>query len=101
METTEAVVTAGRLRLRPVLLTAGTTVLGLIPMAIGWSIDIHSFPFKVSPGGGTSAWWAPMAIAVIFGLTVATVLTLILVPSMYSLADSLVARLRKMVGTKE
>lgn len=101
METTEAVVTAGRLRLRPVLLTAGTTVLGLIPMAIGWSIDIHSFPFKVSQGGGTSAWWAPMAIAVIFGLTVATVLTLILVPSMYSLADSLVERLRKMAGTKE
>lgn len=97
----DAIVTAGRLRLRPVLLTAGTTVLGLIPMAIGWSIDVHSFPFKISAGGGTSAWWAPMAVAVIFGLTISTVLTLVYVPVMYSLAGSLVEQLKKLTGTKE
>ncbi len=93
----EAIVSAGRLRLRPVLLTAGTTVLGLIPMAINWSIDVHSFPFKISQGSGTSAWWAPMAIAVIFGLTISTVLTLVYVPVMCSLADSFVQWLKKKV----
>ncbi|MBN2684738.1 MAG: efflux RND transporter permease subunit [Pontiellaceae bacterium] len=86
LDTNEAVIHAGRLRLRPVLLTAITTVLGLIPMAIGLSFDIHTFRFTT--GGSTSAWWAPMAIAVIFGLVVSTILTLVLVPLMYSLADS-------------
>jgi len=101
MSPLEAIVTAGRLRLRPVLLTAGTTVLGLIPMAIGWNIDFHSFPFKVSSGGGTTAWWAPMAVAMIFGLSVATMLTLVYVPVMCSLAGSLVERLRKIVSHKK
>lgn len=86
MDTDEAVVHAGRLRLRPVLLTAVTTILGLIPMAIGFSFDVHTFRFTA--GGATSAWWAPMATAVIFGLAVSTLLTLVLVPLMYSLADS-------------
>ena len=91
----EAVVSAGRLRLRPVLLTASTTVLGLLPMAIGYSLEIHQWPPKIIAGAESSAWWAPMAVAVLFGLTVATVLTLVLVPSMYSLAESLAAALRK------
>ncbi|VGO11558.1 Cobalt-zinc-cadmium resistance protein CzcA [Pontiella desulfatans] len=93
LDTREAVVHAGRLRLRPVLLTAVTTILGLIPMAIGFSFDVHTFRF--SAGGATSAWWAPMAIAVIFGLAVSTLLTLVLVPLMYSLADSFAAFLRR------
>jgi multidrug efflux pump subunit AcrB len=93
MPTAEAVVQAGRLRLRPVMLTAITTILGLIPMAIGYSFDIHTLHFTT--GGATSAWWAPMAIAVIFGLAVSTLLTLILVPLMYSLADSFATRLKQ------
>lgn len=83
----EAVVSAGRLRLRPVLLTATTTILGLLPMAIGYSLDIHTWPPTLVAGTETSAMWKPMAIAVIFGLAMATLLTLILVPVMYSVAE--------------
>jgi multidrug efflux pump subunit AcrB len=93
LDTTEAVVHAGRLRLRPVLLTAVTTILGLIPMAVGFSFNIRTLRFVI--GGATSAWWAPMAIAVIFGLAVSTLLTLVLVPLMYSLADSFARVLKK------
>ncbi|AKJ64034.1 efflux RND transporter permease subunit [Kiritimatiella glycovorans] len=92
---TEAIVRAGTLRLRPVLLTAATTILGLIPMAVGYSFEVHRFPPMLVEGGATSSFWAPMAIAVIFGLAVSTVLTLVLVPVLYSLADSLAERFRR------
>ncbi len=85
----EAIVDAGRTRLRPVLLTAVTTILGLIPMAVGYSLEVHHWPPKIISGAESSAWWAPMAVAVIFGLALATVLTLVLVPVMYSLAHSI------------
>ncbi|MBN1556869.1 MAG: efflux RND transporter permease subunit, partial [Lentisphaerae bacterium] len=88
LDANEASVAAGKLRLRPVLLTAITTILGLIPMAVGYSVEIHSWPWKLIAGAESSAWWAPMAVAVIFGLALATVLTLVLVPVMYSVADS-------------
>ncbi|TFG81824.1 MAG: efflux RND transporter permease subunit [Chromatiales bacterium] len=91
----DAAVAAGRLRLRPVLLTALTTVLGLIPMAVGYSLEIHTWPPRIVAGAESSSWWAPMAVAVIFGLSVATVLTLVLIPVMYTIAGHARARLAR------
>jgi multidrug efflux pump len=79
----QAIIEAGKFRLRPVILTALCTIAGLIPMATGWSYDFHTFTFSVN--GASSQWWAPMAIAVIYGLGVSTILTLVIVPSMYVL----------------
>lgn len=79
----EATILAGCVRFRPVMLTAITTELGLIPMAIGVSLDIYKKGIVI--GSDMSQWWGPMAIAVIFGLGVATLLTLFVVPCLYSL----------------
>jgi CzcA family heavy metal efflux pump len=87
-----ALVEAGLVRLRPVLLTAITTILGLVPMAIGISFDFRQFRPVV--GSSSSQWWGPMAVAVIFGLAFATLLTLIVVPTMYELVESTAEKLR-------
>ena len=79
----EAIITAGCTRFRPVMLTAVTTVLGLIPMAIGVSLDVHNLGIVI--GSDMSQCWGPMSTAVIFGLVVATTLTLFVVPGLYSL----------------
>jgi multidrug efflux pump subunit AcrB len=95
MNRREALVEGGKTRFRPVILTAVTTVLGLIPLAIGLNFDFLGLFSRLDPnlywGGEQAAWWGPMAIAVIAGLTFATVLTLILVPVMYSLVDDVTA----------
>ena len=87
----EALVVGGKTRFRPVVLTAITTALGLVPLAIGLNFDFFGLYGSLSPelfwGGEQAAWWGPMAIAVIAGIIFATFLTLIVVPVMYSLID--------------
>jgi multidrug efflux pump subunit AcrB len=77
----DAVLSGGATRLRPVILTAITTILGLIPMVTGISFDFHSF--SISWVSESSQWWQSMAVVVIFGLVVATFLTLLVVPTLY------------------
>ncbi len=88
-EVKELTIKGGKARLRPVLLTAITTVLGLIPLAIGLNIDFFSlftnFDPKIYIGGDNVIFWGPLAWTVIFGLIVATFLTLIIVPVLFSI----------------
>ncbi|HOX37291.1 MAG TPA: efflux RND transporter permease subunit [Candidatus Brocadiia bacterium] len=88
----DAVVTAGRVRMRPVFLTASTTVLGLLPMALHVSYDFKTWAWDVN--SESSQWWGPMAVAVIFGLALATVLTLVVVPCLYYLIGLWSAKLK-------
>jgi len=89
----EAILQAGETRFRPVILTAITTILGLIPLTTGLSIDFGrlfagDFGRVLIIGGESSQWWGPMGVAVIWGLAVATFLTLVIVPVMYSANES-------------
>ncbi|MEH6760823.1 MAG: efflux RND transporter permease subunit [Maribacter arcticus] len=88
-DATDSMIVGGKARLRPVILTAITTVLGLIPLAIGLNIDFFSlfseFNPKIYIGGDNVVFWGPLAWTVIFGLIVATFLTLIIVPVLFNI----------------
>lgn len=96
MPLNEAVVAAGATRLRPVLLTAITTILGLIPMVTGISYDFHTLTFSLT--SESTQYWRSMSIVVIFGLMVATLLTLVVVPTLYALIETAKARSAKTYG---
>ncbi|MDX1363559.1 MAG: efflux RND transporter permease subunit [Arenibacter latericius] len=105
-EATEAIIQGGKARLRPVLLTAITTVLGLIPLAIGLNIDFFSLFSEFNPhiyvGGDNVVFWGPLAWTVIFGLIVATFLTLIIVPVLFNISYRMkIAWKNKQAGSKE
>mgnify|MGYP003627306308 FL=1 len=101
-EVLNSIIIAGKTRLRPVILTAITTILGLVPLAVGLNIDFigwftnYNADFYV--GGDNVVFWGPMSWTIIFGLTFATFLTLIIVPTMYLLADKFMYRI---AGKKE
>jgi multidrug efflux pump len=88
-EIKEVIIESGKSRLRPVLLTALTAVLGLIPLAIGLNFDFFGLVTDLNPhlymGGDNVIFWSPLAWTIIFGLTYATVLTLVMVPVMFYL----------------
>lgn len=89
LEIKEVIIESGKSRLRPVLLTALTAVLGLIPLAVGINFDFFTLVTDLNPhffiGGDNVIFWGPLAWTIIFGLTYATVLTLVMVPVMFYL----------------
>ncbi|MAP55877.1 MAG: copper transporter, partial [Altibacter sp.] len=97
-EVKDIIIKGGKARLRPVILTAITTVLGLIPLAIGFNIDFFSlfaeFDPKIYFGGDNVIFWGPLAWSVIYGLIIATFLTLIIVPVLFYMVHKLKLRLR-------
>jgi multidrug efflux pump subunit AcrB len=90
-EIRHSIIEAGKTRLRPVLLTAITTLLGLVPLAIGLNINFITLLQRWDPefyiGGDNVMFWGPLSWTVIFGLTFSTFLTLIIIPVMYWLFD--------------
>ncbi len=100
-EATLAIIEGGTARLRPVILTAITTVLGLIPLAIGLNIDFFSlfseWDPKIYVGGDNVIFWGPLAWTVIFGLTFATFLTLVIVPATFTIIYSIKLWVKKII----
>lgn len=104
IKTREAVVQAGKTRIIPVLLTAVAAILGLIPLAVGFNIDFVKMFSELNPniffGGDNAVFWKPLSWTIIFGLAFAFFMTLVIVPSMYLIAERLRRPMRRMYGGK-
>ena len=102
--TREAAIQAGKIRIIPVLLTAVATILGMFPLAVGFNIDFAGLFQHLRPniffGGDSVVFWGPLAWTIIFGLIFSFFLTLIMVPSMYLMAERLKRPMEKFYGTK-
>lgn len=104
MKTKEAVIQAGKIRIIPVLLTALAAIFALIPLAIGFNINFVTMFSELNPhiffGGDSAVFWKPLAWTIIFGLAFAFFMTLIMVPSMYLIAERLKRPMRRQYGGK-
>jgi len=104
MRMREAAIQAGKIRIIPVLLTAVATILGLLPLAVGFNIDFAGLFQHLRPniffGGDSVVFWGPLSWTIIFGLIFSFFLTLMMVPSMYLIAERLKRPMAKFYGTK-
>ena len=104
MKTKEAVIQAGKIRIIPVLLTALAAIAALAPLAIGFNINFVTMFSELNPqiffGGDSASFWKPLAWTIIFGVTVAFFMTLVLVPGMYLIAERLRRPMRRQFGGK-
>lgn len=89
----ESVIQSGMIRLRPVFLTAAATILGLVPLTTGVDFDWRTLSWVI--GGQNTAFWRPMGVAIIFGLSVATFLTLVVVPTIFVSVNNILDRFKK------
>lgn len=90
MEATEALMRTGAQRLRPILLTAGTTVLGLLPMV--FELNLNFLEFDITMGAPSAQWWEQLSTAIAGGLTFATILTLFFTPCMIMVRERWLSR---------
>jgi len=104
MRTREAAIQAGRIRIIPVLLTAVATILGLLPLAVGFNIDFQGLFTHLRPniffGGDSVVFWGPLSWTIIFGLIFSFFLTLVMVPSMYLMAERLKRPMERFYGSR-
>ena len=102
MKTREAVIQAGKTRIIPVLLTALAAILAFLPIAIGFNINFVTLFSELNPhiymGGDSAVFWKPLSWTIIFGLSFAFFMTLVIVPSMYLIAERLRRPMRNMFG---